>query len=169
MSGSLSSHELSNGNTLCNSGFRRYVHGLRQPVLCRAQKRVAGLCLQGNDPGHKLLCVCFTICHQSSGVYCFPVLTLIQHPPLYRHWEAAKTLLKNCVVFKVHLAVYEQSINIRKGISNIYSLFIFFNSGSHLLSRTVSSKVPSAVQVLTIVFGMGTGVSQGRIATRNIY
>ena len=42
-------------------------------------------------------------------------------------------------------------------------------SGSHLLSHTVSSIVPSAGQVLTIVFGMCTGVSPGRIATRNFY
>ena len=41
-------------------------------------------------------------------------------------------------------------------------------SGSHLLSHTVSSAVPSAAQVLTIVFGMGTGVSPERIATGNI-
>ena len=40
--------------------------------------------------------------------------------------------------------------------------------GSHLLSRAVSSKVPSADQVLTIVFGMGTGVSPERIATGKI-
>ena len=37
--------------------------------------------------------------------------------------------------------------------------------GSHLLSHAVSSIVPSAAQVLTIVFGMGTGVPPGRIAT----
>ena len=41
-------------------------------------------------------------------------------------------------------------------------------SGSHLLSHAVSSIVPSAAQVLTIVFGMGTGVSPERIATGNI-
>ena len=40
-------------------------------------------------------------------------------------------------------------------------------SGSHLLSHAVSSIVPSAAQVLTIVFGMGTGVSPERISTRN--
>ena len=39
-------------------------------------------------------------------------------------------------------------------------------SGIHLLSHAVSSIVPSAAQVLTIVFGMGTGVSPERIATR---
>ena len=43
---------------------------------------------------------------------------------------------------------------------------ILFGFGGHLLSHTVSSAVPSAVQVLTIVFGMGTGVSPERIATK---
>ena len=41
-------------------------------------------------------------------------------------------------------------------------------SGSHLLSHTVSSAVPSAAQALTFVFGMRTGVTPGRIVTRNI-
>ena len=40
-----------------------------------------------------------------------------------------------------------------------------FQAGSHLLSHTVSSAVPSAAYVLTIVFGMGTGVSHKRITT----
>ena len=44
--------------------------------------------------------------------------------------------------------------------------FFFFSFGGHLLSHTVSSAVPSAAQVLTIVFGMGTGVSPERIATK---
>ena len=43
-----------------------------------------------------------------------------------------------------------------------------FKSGSHLLSHAVSSIVPSAAYVLTIVFGMRTGVSHKRIATRVI-
>ena len=38
-------------------------------------------------------------------------------------------------------------------------------SGSHLLSHIVSNAVPSAAQVLTVVFGMGTGVSPKRIDT----
>ena len=42
------------------------------------------------------------------------------------------------------------------------------NCGSLLLSHIVSNIVPSAVRVLTVVFGMGTGVSPGRIATTNI-
>ena len=46
------------------------------------------------------------------------------------------------------------------------SLRNLLKSGGHLLSHTVSSAVPSAVWVLTIVFGMGTGVPLRRIATR---
>ena len=49
--------------------------------------------------------------------------------------------------------------------SNRLSYKPFFKFGSHLLSHTVSSAVPSAVWVLTIVFGMGTGVAPKRIAT----
>ena len=45
---------------------------------------------------------------------------------------------------------------------------IFFGSGSHLSSHTVASIVLSAAHVLTVVFGMGTGVSHGRIATGNV-
>ena len=45
------------------------------------------------------------------------------------------------------------------------SLIVKFGAGSHLLSHTVSSAVPSAAYVLTVVFGMGTGVSHKRITT----
>ena len=44
-------------------------------------------------------------------------------------------------------------------------VFFFYKSGSHLLSHIVSNIVPSAAWVLTIVFGMGTGVTPRRIAT----
>ena len=44
--------------------------------------------------------------------------------------------------------------------------FLFW-SGGHLLSHIVSNAVPSAAWVLTVVFGMGTGVSPKRIATRS--
>ena len=40
--------------------------------------------------------------------------------------------------------------------------------GTHLLSHAVSSIVSSADRVLTIVFGMGTGVSPDRIGTGNM-
>ena len=42
-------------------------------------------------------------------------------------------------------------------------------SGNLLLSHIVSNIVPSAARVLTIVFGMRTGVSHKRIATRIIF
>jgi hypothetical protein len=63
--------------------------------------------------------------------------------------------------------------------TEFYSLFFLLNytsdikflnkSGSLLLYHAVTSKVPSAGQVLTIVFGMGTGVTPDRITTRNFY
>ena len=40
-------------------------------------------------------------------------------------------------------------------------------SGIRLLSHIVSNVVPSAAQALTVVFGMGTGVSPARIAASN--
>ena len=49
-----------------------------------------------------------------------------------------------------------------------HTSFSFCNSGSHLLSHIVSNIVSSAAQVLTIVFGMRTGVSPERIATGSI-
>ena len=52
-----------------------------------------------------------------------------------------------------------------QGVSSAFSSFFFLYTGSHLLFHTVSSAVPSASQVLTIVFEMGTGVSPERIAT----
>ena len=42
---------------------------------------------------------------------------------------------------------------------------IYVMTGSLLLSHTVSGIVPSAAGGLTIVFGMGTGVSHRRITT----
>ena len=54
--------------------------------------------------------------------------------------------------------------------STLYNLvptsYFFKISGTLLLSHAVSSIVPSADRVLTVVFGMGTGVSHGRIGTR---
>ena len=72
-------------------------------------------------------------------------------------------------VFKVHIwLIFYQSLELWIS-SKLWSLVKFlFWSGGHLLSHTVSSAVPSAACVLTIVFGMGTGVSHKRIATRKI-
>ena len=65
------------------------------------------------------------------------------------------------------LLTVKQSSHITNFFITSVTTRLFINSGSHLLSRTVSSKVPSAAYVLTIVFGMRTGVSHKRIATRN--
>ena len=46
--------------------------------------------------------------------------------------------------------------------------FFSFGSGSHLSSHTVASIVLSAAHVLTVVFGMGTGVTHDRIDTGQI-
>ena len=48
------------------------------------------------------------------------------------------------------------------------SLIAYEESGGLLLFHIVSNTVPSADQGLTIVFGMGTGVSPDRIATGKI-
>ena len=53
--------------------------------------------------------------------------------------------------------------------SYFFYSFISFYAGSHLLSHTVSSAVPSAGRVLTVVFGMGTGVPPCRIATSKYF
>ena len=49
--------------------------------------------------------------------------------------------------------------------SQMKNICFIFYSGSLLLFRAVSSRVSSAGRVLTIVFGMGTGVAPCRIAT----
>ena len=50
----------------------------------------------------------------------------------------------------------------------LFRVSFYNNPGIHLLSHAVSSIVPSAAQVLTVVFGMGTSVSPKRIGTRNL-
>ena len=47
--------------------------------------------------------------------------------------------------------------------------FIKYRSGSLLLFHIVSNIVPSAVQVFTVVFGMGTGVPPARITTGPVF
>ena len=64
--------------------------------------------------------------------------------------------------------------SVRSGIMNPWYLLyrsynIYKMSGTHLCSHAVTSVVFSADQVLTIVFGMGTGVTPDRIDTRQIF
>ena len=46
--------------------------------------------------------------------------------------------------------------------------FFSLDSGDHLLSQAASHQVPSTAQVLTVVFGMETGVSPERIITEDV-
>ena len=50
----------------------------------------------------------------------------------------------------------------------LFRVSFYNNPGIHLLSHIVSNAVPSAAWVLTVVFGMGTGVSPKRIGTGNL-
>ena len=54
---------------------------------------------------------------------------------------------------------------IARDLPNFVGSPLAIKSGNLLLSHTVASIVPSAVRGLTIVFGMGTGVTPGRIVT----
>ena len=70
-------------------------------------------------------------------------------------------------VFKVHSWLIQPSKSLsQKALASVNKLF--YKSGSHLLSHTVSSAVSSAAYVLTVVFGMGTGVSRKRITTGHL-
>ena len=46
---------------------------------------------------------------------------------------------------------------------------LWLDSGDHLLSQAAAHQVPSTAWVLTVVFGMGTGVSPKRIITGNLF
>ena len=52
-------------------------------------------------------------------------------------------------------------------VGQISRIFLKKNSGAHLFSHIVTNIVPSAVFLLTVVFGMGTSVSPKRINTRS--
>ena len=90
-------------------------------------------------------------------------------------WKYISTI---CIIRSLHCSFYRKlSVCSFQGTSSTSVLphllgpskstkRFFKGPGSHLLSHAVSSIVPSAAQVLTIVFGMGTGVSPERIATR---
>ena len=54
-------------------------------------------------------------------------------------------------------------MNFRTALKNFFNILKM--SGSRLLFHAVSSIVPSAARIFTVVFGMGTGVTHKRIAT----
>ena len=56
----------------------------------------------------------------------------------------------------------------KKQLLHLQKLF-WLDFGNHLLSQAAARQVPSTAQVLTVVFGMGTGVSPERIITGNLF
>ena len=73
---------------------------------------------------------------------------------------AAKNLAEMDVIAQKYSALHGDG----RFVDGYEVTYVFLDD---LLSHTVSSAVPSAAEVLTIVFGMGTGVSPQRIATRS--
>ena len=76
-------------------------------------------------------------------------------------------LSSHYITKKFHYLITIQIYVIRSTLSGLSCFFQKF--GSHLSFHTVTSIVFSAAQVLTIVFGMGTGVTPRRIATKIRY
>ncbi len=57
----------------------------------------------------------------------------------------------------------------KKGVANIlFTTPFIYNQSNYLLSPTVASVVPSALEGLTTVFEMGTGVSPPVMSLRKI-
>ena len=78
-------------------------------------------------------------------------------------------LLVNRALNRVQGSIYQQKLMLSQGILRTeVRLSLRTKSGSLLSFHTVASTVLSAASVLTIVFGMGTGVAPKRIATGNV-
>ena len=110
---------------------------------------------------------CLALCGTHIAL-CLPLLWMSCRSPGSPAGAAALFLLSSISFLAFPYAVFKVQLALPFGWA-IYKIrspcFYLFRSGSHLLSHTVSSAVPSAARALTIVFGMGTGVSPGRIAT----
>ena len=66
-----------------------------------------------------------------------------------------------CDLIQDRLAGLARDVHVRSTSSSVRVCDLLNKSGSRLLFHTVSSIVPSAVQVLTVVFGMRTGDENG--------
>ena len=100
------------------------------------------------------------------------VLSQLSYTPILRKFFLLSWvfILFYRVINPVGLSGLEPPTSRLSGVrSNQLSYKPKFLAGNHLLSHTVSSAVPSAAYVLTIVFGMGTGVSHKRIATGKFF
>ena len=108
--------------------------------------------------------------HNALSLY--SVVKVLYYGPLSRPAGAWLLLLFQ---FPVEAAISDQKAPVSlsgfwsKSLLGRYKKEFYIKmSGTRLFFHTVSSIVPSAVQVLTVVFGMGTGVAPARIGTRQI-
>ena len=101
----------------------------------------------------------------SWGVSCFgirqrPTLPGVSHRALFRHRRRA---MGNLAKYNVALVRRRPGVGRiagpKRNQPHIRGADFFLESGNVLLSRAVSSQVPSALKGLTSVFGMGTGGS----------
>ena len=77
-------------------------------------------------------------------------------------------ILELCIQFSRYMLAFSAIQNSVFTGSRIGEKTLKRFAGGLLLSHAVSSVVPSAACVLTIVFGMGTGVPRRRIATSKL-
>ena len=131
---------------------------------CRAGIRgrflLPGLCL--SDSRLSDFVPSFGTVLRSLGLTVFRTPLIAAPPPVFRtSSDLAVTALNN---LRGDKGIRTLDPLLAKQVLSQLSYTPFKGSGSHLLSHTVSSIVSSAVRVLTIVFGMGTGVTPGRIA-----
>ena len=134
-----------------------FLHWMLAFISCEIFCFIA--CLHATERTKFLRCnVSIWLFYQPSGSWISSALWSLVKPviltalPCWLGWLDEVLLIPACIYSKLR-----QRFCLR---------FFFFWFGGHLLSHTVSSAVPSAVQVLTIVFGMGTGVTPERIATK---
>ena len=112
-------------------------------------------------------------CISTIHVFSYSVVKVLYYGPLSR---PAGAWLRLFFQFPVEAAISDQKAPVLLSASGlnrclgvIKRKIYIKKSGTRLFFHTVSSIVPSAVQVLTVVFGMGTGVAPARIGTRLIY
>ena len=98
------------------------------------------------------------------GTFLTEILSVIQNQDFSQSWITGKTSLSK----QRFPADTGYTFRCRSIFIGSFPWTFLKGSGSHLLSHAVSSIVSSAASVLTIVFGMGTGVSPKRIATGNL-
>ena len=93
-----------------------------------------------------------------------PTVSLLPHPASFRFHLTVDTLAFGCILPATgRIRVFHPLETCTAGRTQkklpLLSGSFYLESGGDLLSRTVTSQVPSALKGLTSVFGMGTGVT----------